>query len=81
MSDRVWILAQAHKNLGKWFYLCLTIFKKYIHLFICLAVPGFSYRSSSLICRDWGTLHLKLGVLATGPPGMLEVLQTRSLGI
>lgn len=38
MSDRVWILAQAHKNLGKWFYRCLTIFKKkmYIYLFVWL---------------------------------------------
>ena len=81
MSDRVWILAQAQKNLGKWFYLCLTILKKYVHLVVCLAVLGLSYRSSSLTCRDWGPLHLKLRVLATGLPGVMEVLQTRSLGV
>ena len=80
MSDRVWNLAQAHKNVGKWFYPCLTIFlKKYT--FICLfGCPG-SYRSSSLTCRDWGSLHLKLRVLATGPPEVMEVLLTRSLGV
>lgn len=65
MSDRVWIWLQAHKNLGKWFYLCLTIFKKKkVHLFVCLAVLGLSYRSSSLTCRDWGPLHLKLQSLS-----------------
>lgn len=39
MSDRVWILAQAHKNVGKWFYPCLTIFLKiytFIYLFVWL---------------------------------------------
>lgn len=51
-------------------FICLTIFKKKkVHLFVCLAVLGLRCRSSSLTCRDWGPLHLKLRVLATGYRG------------